>query len=162
VWKATAWDGKIDIAVLSNAEKDYVIKSGNYVIDRDGNWIDKINFASGNIYQKLRQLESDKEALGEKNYNQQKDILQTALPSKKKIGSFMISPISGIAKSFRVKNADGEAIGDLRDAFVKWAYNGRNFFDINNAPISQLEIGSKISFSDIQDYIYQKPVIAEQ
>jgi hypothetical protein len=162
VWKATGWDGKIDMAALSEADKDFVSKSGNYVIDRDGNWMDKINFASGNIYRKLKQLENDKEDLGEKNYKQQKEILQAALPPAKKIGSFVVSPISQFAKSFQVKNVDGEPVGDLRDAFVKWACNGRNWFDIDDAPISQLEIGNKISFGDIQDYIYQKPVIAER
>jgi hypothetical protein len=121
VWKATGWDGKIDMTALSEADKDFVIKSGNYVIDRDGNWMDKINFASGNIYRKLKRLENDKEALGEKIYKQQKELLQAALPPAKKIGSFVVSPISQFAKSFQVKNADGEPVGDLRDAFVKWA-----------------------------------------
>jgi hypothetical protein len=162
VWKATGWDGKINMAVLSGDEQDYVAKSGNYVIDRDGNRMDKINFASGNIYRKLEQLEEDKEALGEKNYKQQKEILQAALPPAKKIGGFVVSPISQFAKSFQVKNADGEPIGDLRDAFIKWAYNGSSRFDIDDAPISRLEIGNKITFGDIQDYIYQKPVIAER
>ena len=162
VWKATGWDGKIDMAALSEADKDFVTKSGNYVIDRYGSWMDKINFASGNIYRKLKQLEEDKEALGDKNYTYQKEILQSAIPLEKKIGSFVVSPISRFAKSFQVKNADGEPVGDLRDAFMKWAYNGRGRFDIDDAPISQLEIGNKITFGDIQDYIYQKPVVAER
>jgi hypothetical protein len=166
VWKATAWDGKIDMAALSETEKEFVIKSGNYVIDRDGNWMDKINFASGNIYRKLRQLEEDKEALGDKNYKIQKEILQSALPPEKKIGGFVVSPISQFAKSFKMPGGElmnGEPIYvDLRTAFVQWACNGRNRFDIDDAPISQLEIGNKISFGDILDYIYQKPVVAER
>jgi hypothetical protein len=162
VWENTGWDGKIDISTLSKEETQYVFNSGNYVIDREGKWMDKINFASGNIYQKLNKLEEDRAVLGEKNYKAQKELLEAAKPQPKKIGSFTLSPLTEFAKSFTVKGVDGEPLGDLRDAFIKWACNGRAWFDIEDAPLSQLEIGTKINFGDIQDYIYQKPVIAER
>jgi hypothetical protein len=75
VWKATQWDGSIDRSKLSEQDKKYLETSGNYVQAADGKWYDIVNFASGNIYDKLDQLENDRKRLTLDVYERQKKIL---------------------------------------------------------------------------------------
>jgi N12 class adenine-specific DNA methylase len=98
IWKATNWDGSINVLKLENTH--YLENSGNYVRTADGRWYDIVNFASGNIYDKLDKLERDKSALSPKEYERQKGILEKALPKPKEITEIAFSPLSDIADKF--------------------------------------------------------------
>ena len=92
LWKATQWDGSIDTNALNKKDINYLEKSGNYVKTTDGKWYDVVNYASGNIYEKLDQLEADKEALSKDEYERQKALLENALPKPKTVHDFEVSP----------------------------------------------------------------------
>jgi hypothetical protein len=100
VWKAAQWDGSIDFSQLDEKSKNYIQKSGNYIKSAADKWYDIVNFASGNIYDKLDQLERDKEILSKAEYEKQKNILVSALPKPKTITEFEISPLGALAESF--------------------------------------------------------------
>jgi hypothetical protein len=100
VWKVTQWDSSIDFSALDEKSRKYVETSGNYVKAADGKWYDIVNFASGDIYEKLTHLERDKELLAKKEYERQKSILESVLPAKKAVTEFELSPLSDIAEQF--------------------------------------------------------------
>jgi hypothetical protein len=100
VWKATQWDGFIDFSQLDEKSKNYIQKSGNYIKSATDKWYDIVNFANGNIYNKLDQLERDKEILSKAEYERQKNILASALPKPKTITEFELSPLGVLAESF--------------------------------------------------------------
>jgi hypothetical protein len=85
VWKTTQWDGSISFDTLDKKSKDYIEKSGNYVRQTDGKWYDVVNFANGNIYAKLDELERGKENLSKTEYGRQKAILEGVLPKQKAV-----------------------------------------------------------------------------
>lgn len=146
IWKATDRSGNIDITKLSNEETDYVEKSGHYVKD-GGMYVNVVNYASGNIREKLNALTSD-----DPQYEVKKALLESVCPKEKKIGEFTLSPITDWAREY--KTADGKS---LIDGFFEWAYNGNGYYSASDSPIAREEIPPDISFNDIKDFIDKVP-----
>jgi hypothetical protein len=163
IWKATDYDGRIEVSKLFAKDKKRMEISGNFTVDGAGNWYSISNYASGNIYDKLDQLERDREVLGEERYKINKSLLESVKPQPKSVDNFTVSPISDFAKEYKMVDDEGTE-RDLRDAFFKWAgvetrgYGRKTYrsIDWNESPISQFEIPSGISFSDVIAYIEQE------
>ncbi|MDR2510120.1 MAG: DEAD/DEAH box helicase, partial [Spirochaetaceae bacterium] len=146
----------------------------------DGRWYDIVNFASGNIYDKLEKLEITKESLTKAEYERQRSILENALPAPKTVLDFEVSPLSSFAEKFITseewgsldrryrKGSDKKAekrsnygsageIGErdekmaLTEAFKRWVYETGS--DV-------LALNSDITKSDIANYVDKKRVVA--
>jgi hypothetical protein len=169
IWKVTDYDGKIDVSRLSKSEKDWMAKSGNFAVDGEGNWYSIGNYASGNIYAKLEELEAQREKLGEKNYEFNKSLLEAVKPQPKTADQFSVSPISDFAKEYTIDDDEGNEY-NLRDAFMKWigmrtygyGRHTRQDVDMDESPISQYEIPPHITIHDVIAYIRQDPVRADK
>lgn len=146
IWKATDRSGNIDITRLSNEEADYVAKSDHYVKD-GGMYVNVVNYASGNIREKLNALSND-----DPQYEVKKNLLEAVCPKEKKIGEFTLSPITDWAREY--KTADGRS---LIDGFFEWAYNGNAYYSAGDSPVAREEIPPDISFNDIKDFINKVP-----
>jgi hypothetical protein len=155
VWKATQWDGSINFAQLDEKGRNYVEKSGNYIKSAGDKWYDVVNFANGNIYDKLDQLERDKNILSEKEYARQKSILEKALPVPRSVLEFEVSPLSILADSFLTSETwnlgDGTEQISLNEAFKKW---------IRQVPREELALTPDASKDDIISYVEKKRVTA--
>jgi hypothetical protein len=160
IWKATNWDGSIDWNKVGNAH--YLENSGNYVRSVDGNWYDVINFASGNIYEKLDKLEASKDLLSKKDYEKQKAILEKALPPPQSITQIELSPLSDIADKFTTsemsdgyydrkqrKYIEGGEPLSLNRAFLKWIER-----------TSRDKLALRVAKDDIVDFVNKKSVRA--
>jgi hypothetical protein len=164
IWKATNADGFIESGKLSARDKKYMETSDNICVE-DGKYIHKTNYASGDIYKKLENLERNKDNLSATKYEQQKRILTEALPEYKTVLNFSISPISDFAKNFKFSgDVEDETEGkSIVDRFMDWAYGGTRHYSMNwDGGVSRHDIPSGISWSDILDYINQKPVSADK
>jgi len=121
IWKNTSYKGTINVGGLSKEDKDYLENSDNICIDDNGDYVHKVNYASGKIRQKLELLEEQKDQLGEKRYNNQKAILESALPPMKTVKNITISPISQFAKDFSFVTDDNPEGISLKNRFLQWA-----------------------------------------
>ncbi|OPC03212.1 restriction endonuclease subunit R [Elizabethkingia meningoseptica] len=84
-FKDTEYDG-----TLNNYGKHY--KYANYY---NGEWVHDFYYAEGNIYEKLQQLEIDKDVIGSHaagQYEKQKALLESILPKPKALEEISISP----------------------------------------------------------------------
>jgi hypothetical protein len=160
IWKATDYAGRIDISKLSDKERKHLQKSENFTVDAEGNWCSIVNYASGNIYEKLDHLERDKDKIisnmGVKVYEKNKALLEATKLPPKAAENIHISPIEPFAKEYRVDYEDGKS-NTLRDAFLKWAgMSSYGYWNPETSPISQYEIPPIISFNDVVEYMNQK------
>jgi hypothetical protein len=153
IWKATQWDGSINVTDLQNTK--YLENSGNYVKTAEGKWYDIVNFASGNIYDKLSQLERDKEILSKSEYAKQKSILESALPTPKTVLEFEVSPLSVLADNFVTSEVWERGTDDdkltLNEAFKRW---------IRQTNRDDLALPPDASKEDILSYVDKKRVTA--
>jgi hypothetical protein len=172
IWAVTDFSGRIDVAKLSDKDRERLHKSGNFTVDAAGNWYSIVNFASGNIYDKLDQLEREKEVLGKKNYEFNKTLLEAAKLPPKKAENIHFSPISDFAKTYKITYEEESAFHDnpvtksidLREAFKQWAQvrnygygkKAHDYWDSNSSPISKYEIPPNITFNDVMAYIRQE------
>jgi hypothetical protein len=150
IWKATAWDGSINTGELSDKDIQYLEKSRNYVKAADGKWYDVVNFASGNIYLKLQELERDKDKLSETEYKRQKTILEAAKPTPKTVFEFTVSPIDDFASKYVMEEDLNGKQDSLVEAFKSWVWD---------LPPSSIPTG--IGKNDITDYVNRKSVRAD-
>jgi len=153
-WKATDYNGHIDISKLNNEQMDYIKKSGNF-IEENNYYTHVVNYASGNIFEKLKDLEEDfkDKKITPEDYEKRKALLNAVKPIEKKIGEFTVSPISDWTADF--KTEDGLS---LIDSFFSWVYAGGSNYNSLNSPVAAEEIPAGITFDDIKDYIYKRPV----
>ncbi len=170
IWAATDYNGRIEVAKLNNAEREHLTESGNFTVDGNGTWYSIANYASGNIYDKLAQLESEKESIienvGKKVYEFNKTLLEAAKPQPKDAENIHFSPIDDFVKTYQIIDDETGNESDLREAFKQWArvissgWGRRTYqrWDSNNSPISEYEIPPNISFSDVLAYINQESV----
>ncbi len=179
IWKATDWQGNIDLEKLSAADIRYISESGEYVQKAAGVWTHKELFLSGDIYAKIDEQKSLKEALvqryGEsvaKDMDFDKNIAM--LESVKKVPLTMENIHFGLktplAESFKTTHIDedGNAVElNLQESFILWAQNStlamgmwRKDIDFASANISREELGETVSFMDIVEYIDGEPVKA--
>lgn len=81
-FKDTNYDG-----TLNNRENHF-----EFANLYDGKWIHDFYYAEGNIYQKLDQLEIDFSDKNSPQYLKQKQLLESVLPTPKKINEIILSP----------------------------------------------------------------------
>lgn len=158
IWKFTDYNGHIDTIKLTAEQRKYIENSKNYV--KDGNeYVNIVNYASGNIREKLNELEVELKGneITKEDYDYKKSLLETAMPAEKKIGQFNLSAISDWTRKYLT--ADGM---NLIQGFYEWIFNGHvNLQDPSlpiDSPIAPEEIPPEISFKDVVDYIERKEI----
>lgn len=167
IWKNTDYSGKIDVEKLSDKEKKYIETSENYCID-NGEFVHKINYTSGDIYEKIDRLEAQRDSMPKDRFERQMKMLNDALPEYKTTKNFFVSPISDFAKEF-VFSGDAEMTGEegegktLVKRFFEWATGGSyNKYSMNwNGGVTKHDIPAGISWSDVVGYIEQESVKAD-
>lgn len=164
VWKATDKYGNIDTTKLTEEQKKHIETSGHFVED-GGVYVNTVNYASGNIREKLRGLDPD-----DPQYERKKALLEEVCPKEKgflrtwkekdengneveKSDGFTLSPISDWAREYRTK--DG---GDLISGFFAWAGDGGSA----GSPVSRSEIPPELGWQDIRDFFHKYSVRLER
>lgn len=188
IWGATDWKGNVDTSKLTEAELSYLKTSDNYVETNEGVYTNAMLYATGNIYQKLDELEENKENLSSESYEKAKAILTNAIPKVVPIENIKIDALSPLAQEFKVHREvtssrwymgrtelqTAELDIDLREDFINWATNcssldnfdennqsinsRRSIYNYSSAKISREDIPEDISWTDIVNYIDRVPV----
>lgn len=151
IWKATDKYGNIDKSKLTDEQIEYIKNSNHYVFD-NGEFVNVVNFASGNIRKKLRELLPN-----DPQYEYKKKLLEDVMPVERKIGQFLLSPITDWARNYKTK--DGL---NLIKGFIGWVYNGNGYYSPGDSPVTQEEIPPEISFNDVLAFINREPVRLER
>jgi hypothetical protein len=159
IWRVTDKYGNVDMSRLDPEQRAYVEKSNHYVKD-GGIYVNKVNFASGNVRKKLRELDPN-----DPQFEIKKSLLEAVMPEEKgllkvwketdengveveKSEGFTLSPITDWTREYKTK--DGK---DLISGFFEWAYAGNGYYDASESPISRTEIPAELSFNDIKAFI---------
>ena len=172
IWKATDWQGNIDLSKLSGDDIHYLSESGKYVEKNIGEWTHKELFASGDIYAKIQeQKELYEKSNGNKIFADNIKILESAMKSPLEMERIHFGVKTALAESFTIEHIDAERNKvnlNLQESFILWAQNARlsdqkwrGDIDFATANISREELGEELSFYDIVNYIDGKPVKAE-
>ena len=172
IWKATDWQGNIDLSKLSGDDIQYLSESGKYVEKNIGEWTHKELFASGDIYAKIqeqRKLYANSD--GNKIFADNIKLLESAMKSPLGIEKIHFGVKTALAENFKIEHIDAEGNKvklNLQESFILWAQNAnladqkwRGDIDFATANISREELGEELSFYDIVNYIDGKPVKAE-
>lgn len=158
IWLKTKWDGTIDKEGLSVKDRKYLLDSDNICVE-NGQYVHRVNYASGDIFQKLEKLEEQKEDMPERKYLNQKSILESTKPIWKTVKNFTISPITEFAKEFKFTSEDDPEGISLNERFLDWAIGSKYHYNMDwQGGVTKHDIPSGISWSDIMDYIKQKGV----
>ncbi len=103
---------KEQIEAFKNANYDGTlndpIKHSKYANYSKGEWVHDFYYAEGNIYSKLKQLERDKHAINEQQYQKQKALLESVLPTPKKLEDIIISPNHEFVHKFKLGEREVE------------------------------------------------------
>lgn len=172
IWKATDWQGNIDLSKLSGYDIQYLSESGKYVEKNFGEWTHKELFTSGDIYAKIQeQRELYVKSDGNKIFADNIKLLESAMKSPLEIEKIHFGVKTALAESFKIEHIDAEGNKvnlNLQESFILWAQNAkladrkwRGDVDFATANISREELGEELSFYDIVNYIDGKPVKAE-
>lgn len=172
IWKATDWQGNIDLSKLSGDDIQYLSESGKYVEKNIGEWTHRELFASGDIYAKLQeQRELYVKSDGNKIFADNIKLLESAMKSPLEIEKIHFGVKTALAESFKIEHIDAEGNKvklNLQESFILWAQNAkladrkwRGDIDFATANISREELGEELTFYDIVNYIDGKPVKAE-
>lgn len=172
IWKATDWQGNIDLSKLSGYDIQYLSESGKYVEKNFGEWTHKELFTSGDIYAKIQeQRELYVKSDGNKIFADNIKLLESAMKSPLEIEKIHFGVKTALAESFTVEHIDAEGNKvnlNLQESFILWAQNAkladrkwRGDIDFATANISREELGEELTFYDIVNYIDGKPVKAE-
>lgn len=172
IWKATDWQGNIDLSKLSGYDIQYLSESGKYVEKNIGEWTHRELFASGDIYAKLQeQRELYVKSDGNRIFADNIKLLESAMKSPLEIEKIHFGVKTALAESFKIEHIDAEGNKvklNLQESFILWAQNAkladrkwRGDIDFATANISREELGEELTFYDIVNYIDGKPVKAE-
>lgn len=172
IWKATDWQGNIDLSKLSGDDIQYLSESGKYVEKNFGEWTHKELFTSGDIYAKIQeQREFYVKSDGNRIFADNIKLLESAMKSPLEIEKIHFGVKTALAESFTVEHIDAEGNKvnlNLQESFILWAQNAkladrkwRGDVDFATANISREELGEELTFYDIVNYIDGKPVKAE-
>ena len=172
IWKATDWQGNIDLSKLSGYDIQYLSESGKYVEKNIGEWTHKELFTSGDIYAKIQeQRELYVKSDGNKIFADNIKLLESAMKSPLEIEKIHFGVKTALAESFKIEHIDAEGNKvnlNLQESFILWAQNAkladrkwRGDVDFATANISREELGEELTFYDIVNYIDGKPVKAE-
>lgn len=180
IWKMTDKYGNIDMTKLSEKQKDYIKSSEHYVKDGDV-YVNVVNYASGNIRKKLRELDptdpqyETKKALLEEVCPKEKGLLRTwkepltdetgnivrdengKVIEVEKSEGFSLSPVMDWTRDYKTK----EGI-DLITGFFQWAYAGHGYYDASDSPIAREEIPAEINFNDIKAFMNKEALKLER
>lgn len=108
----TDYDGTI-----SNPTKHR--KYANFI---GGRFVHDFYYAEGNIYDKLAQLEQEKDKIikeyGKEQYDKQKRLLESVLPKRKGLNEITISPNTTFVKNLQILTDDGRI--PLKDMFIEF------------------------------------------
>jgi hypothetical protein len=127
-WREPA-EGMLDLRTLTDknaydeGQWKYVQPDGSLAGDFDtdrayymgGKYYNEFNYAQGNIYQKLEQLENDKAALTDEKYEKQKAVLEAVLPEPMPIDNIYVSPHTRFTEEIKF-GADST----LKTRFIDW------------------------------------------
>ena len=172
IWKATDWQGNIDLSKLSGYDIQYLSESGKYVEKNFGEWTHKELFTSGDIYAKIQeQRELYVKSDGNRIFADNIKLLESAMKSPLEIEKIHFGVKTALAETFTVEHIDAEGNKvnlNLQESFILWAQNAkladrkwRGDVDFATANISREELGEELTFYDIVNYIDGKPVKAE-
>lgn len=163
IWKVTDKFGNVDMTKLTPEQKKYVEHSEHFVKDSQV-YTNVVNYASGNIRQKLRELDEN-----DPQYTLKKSLLEAVCPKEKgflrtwkesqidengneieveKSDGFTLSPITDWVREYVMK--DG---GDLINGFFQWAYAGNGYYNASESPIAREEIPPELNWNDIKDFV---------
>lgn len=184
IWRATNWEGVIDISKLSFQEENLLHESENYVEIEPGKFTHKVIFESGDIgakiarYRKLLENLYDDETRKIDLYKKNIDHLEQIAPAKIPMERLHFGLNSTLAEEFMVEHisSEGEIVKlNLQESFILWAkgqtyaevtdkntYYWRGGIDFATANISQEDFPQSVSWYDIVEYIDKKPVKAER
>lgn len=184
IWRATNWEGIIDISKLSFQEENLLHESENYVEIEPGKFTHKVIFESGDIgakiarYRKLLENLYDDETRKIDLYKKNIDHLEQIAPAKIPMERLHFGLNSTLAEEFMVEHisSEGEIVKlNLQESFILWAkgqtyaevtdkntYYWRGGIDFATANISQEDFPQSVSWYDIVEYIDKKPVKAER
>ncbi|MCR4714274.1 MAG: Eco57I restriction-modification methylase domain-containing protein [Treponemataceae bacterium] len=162
-WEFTDYENYVDITKLTSEQSEKLRKSSNYYEEKDGRYIHRELFASGDIYQKIAANDEyfNKGQLSEESYHRNRDFLEKNVPVPYRFEEISVSVKSPFVRNL---NIDGLPLPEL---FLQWATgcnleDSRNSrFEINDftqAGISREDIPPDIYWSDITDYIDGNPV----
>ena len=175
---ATDWQGQVDSSVLSPSQYQWLTSSQKYIQVEEGKFVNRNIFCSGNIYNKLEELEARKAILPTELYNTQKKALEESIPPVKNLDKVELSPLGSLAQTFEVtrdltrttydylsrrtiQTTSQESI-PLSEDFISWVTgcyqkdteNSRRYIsDWTTANISREDLPSNVSWDDIVDYI---------
>ena len=173
---STKWNGEIDSNNFTDAKKEYIRSSKNYIEVKPDIFMHKEIFLSGNIYEKIKeqttllQNANDKNAraLFEKNIT----LLEKIKPAPLALETIHIPIKSPLAENFLIThtNENGETVDlNLQESFILWAKNetigdkySRVAINYASANISREDLPSNISWADIVSYIDGNPVRADR
>lgn len=140
-----------DVKLWSNVRHDGTIDTDKVPFDGwrmaryKGQVLPNVNYASGNIYERLDQLELEKSSLPAAQYNRQKKLLEKSLPKPKQLKEVHLSPINSAIAALTLP--DGEK---LVDKFREWLKDGVTPTELRGA-----------SYRDLVDYVDGVPVRGE-
>lgn len=172
IWRATDWQGNIDLSKLSADDLKYLSESGKYVQKNIGEWTHRELFASGDIYAKIEEQKalfekSGRNALFTENISLLESVKKPPLPME----HIHFGVKTTLAEEFTVPHIDADgnkADLNLQESFILWAQNrtlesqdGRRWIDFATANISREELPENVEWSDIVNYIDGTPVKAE-
>lgn len=175
IWRATDWQGNIDLEKLSAADIYYMEESGNYVQKDIGEWTHKVLFTSGDIYKKLdeqkRLLNQAKGSEIAPIFENNIALLESVRKEPLAMENIHFGVKTPLAEEFTIPtiDAEGERIDlNLQESFILWCQNAtlatqgwRGEIDFATANISREELGDEVSFWDVVQYIDGKPVKAD-
>ncbi len=172
IWKATDWQGNIDLSKLTDADKAYLSESKNYVQKNFGEWTHKELFTTGDIYAKIEEQKTLFEKSGHNVlFAENIGLLESAKKPQLSMEHIHFGAKTTLAEEFTIPHldADGNKVDlNLQESFILWAQNrtletqdGRSWIDFATANISREELPENISWSDIVNYIDGTPVKAD-
>lgn len=168
VWKVTDKYGNIDMTKLSDEQKEYIKSSDHYVKEGD-TYVNAVNYASGNIRMKLRELDPE-----DPQYETKKALLEEVCPKEKgllrtwnevdengveveKSDGFTLSPVMDWTRDYKTK--DGMS---LINGFFEWAYAGHGYYSESDSPIAREEIPAILNFNDIKAFFNKESLKLEK
>jgi len=164
-WEKADWEGVIR---LKDEEQQMRIKQNdNFIFDSKKNgFVSVANYASGNIYEKLDELEKEAD---DEDYARKKKLLLKALPKPKKIGEFFIS----LLDNFATQRKGGEI--SLVEKFLQYLHlddlpNHPALKNIRENRLYQAqvpytlvdEVVGDTTIADVYNYINRVPVRAKR
>ena len=181
IWRATDWEGRIDLSKLDEAEKSELQRNPNYTEIEPDIWTHREFFVSGDIGKKIHEYEKKSGELEAydsrklKLYKKNIEILKGILPKAISLESLHFGVNTTLAEEFKVKHQTdtGEPVElNLQESFILWAQGEtyqsmlanetyyRSRIDFTTANISLEEFPENVSWYDIVEYIDKKPVKA--